>query len=322
MSLKLRKPDASIASRCGRVAVLMGGESAERAVSLKSGEAVYQALLAAGVDAQAVDLQGHVFHQLTELRADRVFNLLHGRGGEDGRIRAVLDFLGIPCTGSGVCASALTMDKVLTKKVIRCSGIATPDFVELHSEADCERLLEEFGLPVFVKPVLEGSSIGTAPVHQASDLYPAWQAARQFGAVMAERFIDGAEYTAGFIGEQLLPLIKLETPNEFYDYDAKYLADDTIYTCPSGLDAAQVAEIDALVMQTIHATGVCGWGRIDLMMDSDHRPWIIEVNTVPGMTDHSLIPMAAREAGLEMPDLAVRILQATLTQEEAHVHVA
>ena len=322
MSLKLHRPDAGIPSRCGRVAVLMGGESAERAVSLKSGEAVYRALLAAGIDAIAIDLQGHIFHQLTELRVDRVFNVLHGRGGEDGRVRAVLDFLGIPCTGSSVCAWALTMDKVLTKKVIRCSGIATPDFIELRSEADCERLLKEFGLPVFVKPVLEGSSIGTAPVHQASELYPAWKAAQQFGAVLAERFIDGDEYTAGFIGEQVLPLIKLETPNEFYDYDAKYLADDTIYTCPSGLGKAQVAEIDELVLQTIRATGVCGWGRVDLMMDGDHKPWIIEVNTVPGMTDHSLIPMAAREAGLEMPDLVVNILAATLTQEEAHVHVA
>ena len=184
----------------------------------------------------------------------------------------MLDFLGIPCTGSGVCASALTMDKVLTKKVIRCSGIPTPDFIELRNEADCERLLEEFGLPVFVKPVLEGSSIGTAPVHQADELFPAWKAARRFGAVFAERFIDGGEFTAGFIGAQMLPLIKLETPNEFYDYEAKYLADDTVYTCPSGLDDAQVAEINAMVRDTIPATGVCGWGRVDLMMDAATSP--------------------------------------------------
>ena len=201
-----------------------------------------------------------------------MFNLLHGRGGEDGRIRAVLDFLGIPSTGSGVCASALTMDKVLTKKVIRCSGIPTPDFFELHDESDCERLLDEFGLPVFVKPVLEGSSIGTAPVHQASELIPAWKAAQRFGAVFAESFIDGSEFTAGFIGEQVLPLIKLETPNEFYDYEAKYLADDTVYTCPSGLDDAQVSEINAMVLDTIRATGVSGWGRVDLMMDRQQRP--------------------------------------------------
>lgn len=322
MTLPLAKPDASIVARLGRVAVLMGGESAEREVSLKSGRAVHQALLEAGVDAVAVDLQGHVFHQLSELRVDCVFNLLHGRGGEDGRVRAVLDFLGIPCTGSGVCASALTMDKVLTKKVIRHSGIATPDFLELHQESDCERLLQEFGLPVFVKPVLEGSSIGTAPVFEPDQLFPAWKAAREFGVVMAERFIDGEEFTAGFIGDQMLPLIKLETPNEFYDYEAKYLANDTVYTCPSGLDHASVNEINQLVRATIRATGVCGWGRIDLIRDANGKPWIIEVNTVPGMTDHSLIPMAAREAGLDMPELVVSILAATLPQEESRVQVA
>ena len=319
MTLQLAKPAAGTAVRCGRVAVLMGGNSAEREVSLKSGKAVHQALLAAGVDAIPLDLNGDDLQQLSELDVDRVFNVLHGRGGEDGTIRALLDFLGIPSTGSGVCASALTMDKILTKKVIRCSGIATPDFIELRDEADCERLLAEFGLPVFVKPVLEGSSIGTAPVHRADELHPAWQAARRFGAVFAESFVDGAEYTAGFIGEDVLPLIKLETPNGFYDYEAKYLADDTVYTCPSGLDDDRVAEINALVLDTIRATGVRDWGRVDLMLDQQQRPWIIEVNTVPGMTDHSLIPMAGREAGLEMPDLVLSILAATLTGGDSHV---
>jgi D-alanine-D-alanine ligase len=319
MTLQLAKPDAEAAARCGRVAVFMGGNNAEREVSLMSGNAVYQALLTAGVDTISLDLNGHAFHHIAELEVDRVFNVLHGRGGEDGTIRAVLDFLGIPSTGSGVCASALTMDKILTKKVIRCSGIPTPDFIELRDEADCERLLAEFGLPVFVKPVLEGSSIGTAPVHQAGELYPAWRAARRFGAVFAERFIDGAEYTAGFIGDAVLPLIKLETPNEFYDYEAKYLADDTIYTCPSDLDDDRVAEINALVLDTIRATGVRDWGRVDLMLDRQQRPWIIEVNTVPGMTDHSLIPMAGREAGLEMPDLVLSILAATLNGDDNHV---
>ncbi|MCP4331031.1 MAG: D-alanine--D-alanine ligase [Gammaproteobacteria bacterium] len=319
MTLQLARPDADAAARCGRVAVLMGGTSAEREVSLKSGQAVHQALLAAGVDAIPLDLNRDALHQLADLEVDRVFNVLHGRGGEDGTIRAVLDFLDIPSTGSSVCASALTMDKILTKKVIRCSGIATPDFIELRDEADCERLFAEFGLPVFVKPVLEGSSIGTAPVHRADELYPAWQEASRFGAVFAERFVDGAEYTAGFIGENVLPLIKLETPNEFYDYEAKYLADDTVYSCPSGLDDDSVAEINALVLDTIRATGVRDWGRVDLMLDQQRRPWIIEVNTVPGMTDHSLIPMAGREAGLEMPDLVLSILAATLTGDDSHV---
>ncbi len=312
----LHKPAAEAAAKCGRVAVLMGGDSAEREVSLNSGNAVYQALLEAGVDAIPVDLQARAFHQLAELKVDRVFNVLHGRGGEDGTIRAVLDFLGIPSTGSGVCAAALTMDKILTKKVIRCSGIPTPDFFELRSESDCERLLAEFDLPVFVKPVAEGSSIGMTPVHQASDLIPAWKKASRYGAAFAEKFIDGGEYTAGFICGEVLPLIKLETPREFYDYEAKYLADDTVYTCPSGLDESKVAEINEIVLETTRVTGVSAWGRVDFMLDQQQRPWVIEINTIPGMTDHSLIPMAARAAGLEMPDLVLKILAATLAGDD------
>ena len=317
MSIVVQKAAADAAAKCGRVAVLMGGTSAEREVSLKSGTAVYQALLEAGVDAIPVDLQQHAFRQLAELEVDRVFNVLHGRGGEDGSIRAVLDFLGIPSTGSGVGALALTMDKVLTKKVIRCSGIPTPDFIELYSEADCERLLQEFGLPVFVKPVLEGSSIGMSPVHKAEDLLPAWEKARRYGVVFAEKFITGGEYTAAFIGDDVLPLIKLDTPREFYDYEAKYLADDTIYTCPCGLADDKVDQINDLVRDTIRATRVSDWGRVDLMLDAGQQPWIIEVNTVPGMTDHSLVPMAGRAVGLEMPDLVLRILEATLTGDDA-----
>ncbi len=316
MSMNLPKAAPGTAERCGRVAVLMGGDSAERDVSLKSGTAVYQALLEAGVDAIAVDLKASAFHQLAEIEADRVFNLLHGRGGEDGTVRAVLDCLGIPSTGSAVGALALTIDKVLTKKVIRCSGIPTPDFIELDNEADCERLLTDFNLPVFVKPVLEGSSIGMTPVYEAGDLFPAWKEARRYGAVFAEKFIDGAEYTAAFIGDEILPLIKLETPREFYDYEAKYLADDTIYTCPSGLPDDKVEEINDLVRQTMRATRVSDWGRVDLMLDAEQQPWIIEVNTVPGMTDHSLVPMAGRAAGLEMPDLVLKVLESTLGRED------
>jgi D-alanine-D-alanine ligase len=319
MSIKLQSAAPGTAEKCGRVAVLMGGESAEREVSLKSGNAVHQALLAAGVDATAVDLKAPVFAQLAKLETDRVFNVLHGRGGEDGTIRAILDFLGIPSTGSGVCALALTMDKVLTKKVLRCSGIPTPDFIELDSEADCERLLAELGLPVFVKPVLEGSSIGMTPVHEADQLLPAWQSARRYGAAFAEKFIDGGEYTAGFVGSDVLPLIKIETPNEFYDYEAKYLSDDTRYICPSDLGDGKVEEIDDLVRRTVKAMRVSGWGRVDLMLDREQRPWVIEINTVPGMTDHSLIPMAGRAAGLEMPELVLRILETTLTGGESDV---
>lgn len=317
MSMQLHEAAPGTAARCGRVAVLMGGESAEREVSLKSGNAVYQALLEAGVDAFPVDLRGDIYAQLAGLEADRVFNVLHGRGGEDGSIRALLDTLGLPSTGSDIGALALTMDKVLTKKVIRCSGIPTPDFIELDSEADCERLLAEFGLPVFVKPVLEGSSIGMSPVFEADELLPAWHKARPYGHVFAEKFIDGGEYTAGFIGDDVLPLIKIEAANGFYDYDAKYLSDETGYICPSDLGDDKVAQIEDLVRRTIRATRVSDWGRVDLMLDSDGESWVIEVNTVPGMTDHSLIPMAGRAAGLEMPQLVLRILEATLDGGDA-----
>ncbi|MEM7562999.1 MAG: D-alanine--D-alanine ligase [Pseudomonadota bacterium] len=319
MSITLRKPLPDMVARCGRVAVLMGGDSAEREVSLKSGAAVANALSASGVEVTSVDLQSRAFNQISELEVDCAFNLLHGRGGEDGRMRAVLDFLNIPCTGSNVCASALTMDKILTKKVIRCSQIPTPDFIELRSEADCERLLSDFGLPVFVKPAQEGSSIGMTLVRDVDALYPAWKSARRYGAVFAETLIDGIEYTAGFVGDEIMPLIKLETPREFYDYEAKYMADDTVYTCPSGLNQDRVSLIEELVRKTVQATGISGWGRVDFMLDQTGQPWVIEVNTVPGMTDHSLIPLAARVAGLEMPELSLRILESTLKGDDNYV---
>jgi D-alanine-D-alanine ligase len=312
-------PSAEAASHYGRVAVMMGGTSAEREISLKSGNAVLEALKTAGVDAFKFDLREDALQQLIALKADRVFNLLHGRGGEDGTIQAVLDMLGIPYTGSGIYASALTMDKLATKRILLGSGIPTPAFIELNSEDDCQRLIDGFGLPVFVKPVLEGSSIGMTPVNDEASLLPAWHRASQYGAVFAEREIIGAEYTAAFLDQQVLPLIKLDTPREFYDYEAKYFANDTIYTCPSGLDEATVSKINDLVENTIRVTGVRHWGRVDLMLDEDNAPWIIEVNTVPGMTDHSLVPMAGRQAGLEMPDLVLSILESTLAADDNHV---
>ena len=312
-------PKRELAAKYGRVAVLMGGMSAEREVSVNSGNAVFAGLIKAGVDAFKFDPQQDMLRQLLDLKADRVFNILHGRGGEDGTVQAVLDLMGMPYTGSGVGASALTMDKLATKRLLLGSGIPTPPFMELNSEDDCRRLLDELGLPVFVKPVLEGSSIGMSPVYNAVDLIPAWTRASEFGDVFAEKLVVGEEYTAAFLDQQVLPLIKLETPREFYDYEAKYLADDTIYTCPCGLDDTMVGEINNLVEQTIKVTGVRHWGRVDLMLDTAGQPWIIEVNTAPGMTDHSLVPMAAREAGLEMPDLVLRILQSTLSGDESHV---
>lgn len=311
--------DRDLAKLCGKVAVLLGGTSAEREVSLKSGNAVYAGLIEAGVDAFKVDIGDQVLEQILNLKADRVFNILHGRGGEDGCIQAVLDMIGMPYTGSGVCASALAMDKLATKRILTGSNIPTPDYFELSSEIDCRLLLSEFGLPVFVKPTLEGSSIGMAPVHRDEDLIPAWRRASAYGDVFAEKFVYGTEYTASFLGDQVLPLIKLETPREFYDYQAKYISDDTIYTCPSGLDNDMVAQINDLVRRTIHATGVRHWGRVDLMLDESGQPWIIEVNTIPGMTDHSLVPVAAKAAGLTMPDLVLKILSLTLDGDRNHV---
>ncbi len=319
MSYLLTKPASESAKACGKVAVLLGGTSAEREVSLNSGNAVYQGLIAAGVDAIKVDLQEDVLGQLQNLEADRVFIVLHGRGGEDGTLQALLEYLQIPYTGSGVCASAMAMDKLATKRILAGSAIPTPDYIELRNESDCQSLLEEMGLPVFVKPVLEGSSIGMTLVRKAEDLIPAWRKALAYGDVFAEKFVNGAEYTAGFLGDQVMPMIKLETPREFYDYEAKYLVDDTVYTCPCGLPDETIAEINDLVQRTIHVTGVRHWGRVDLMIDESGQPWIIEVNTAPGMTDHSLVPMAAREAGLEMPDLVLKILELTLEGDENHV---
>lgn len=313
------KPRSESAKLCGRVAVLMGGLSAEREISLKSGAEVLEGLLKAGVDAFKFDPQADLLRQLLDLKADRVFNILHGRPGEDGTIQALLDMLDMPYTGSGVAASALTMDKLATKRLLLGSNIPTPDFMELNNEGDCKRLPVDLGLPVFVKPVLEGSSLGMTPVSEPVDLVPAWQTASEFGDVFAEKLIVGAEYTAAFLDQQVLPLIKLETPREFYDYEAKYFADDTIYTCPSGLDDSLLDEINDLVRQTIKVTGVRHWGRVDLMLDTVNQPWIIEINTAPGMTSHSLVPMAAREAGLEMPDLVLRILESTLSGDKSHV---
>lgn len=315
MNFEDLKPSIESARLCGRVAVLMGGTSAERDISLMSGNAVYQALINAGVDAFKLDIQDNAINQLQALKADRVFNILHGRGGEDGQLQAVMDSLGITYTGSDVCASALAMNKLLTKRVLRGSNLPTPEFQVLNSEKDCKRLLGELGLPVFVKPNLEGSSIGMTAVKKAEELIPAWKKASQFGEVFAEKWIMGAEYTAGFLGGEILPLIKLETPHEFYDYEAKYFSDDTIYTCPCGLDEETIAAINELVAQTIKVTGVKHWGRVDIMLDEDCQPFIIEVNTVPGMTDHSLVPMAAKQAGLDMPELVVKILELTLKGE-------
>lgn len=301
----------------GRVAVLMGGWAAEREVSLRSGAAVLEALQRRGVDAHGVDLVRGNVGELAGGRFDRVFIALHGRGGEDGVIQGLLEGLGIPYTGSGVLGCALAMDKLRSKRLWAGAGLPTPPFAVLATEADLRRALDEVGLPMIVKPAAEGSSIGMSKVSRAEDLPAAWAAARGFHCeAFAERWVQGAEYTAGIVGSESLPLIRLETPREFYDYTAKYHANDTRYYCPAGLAPAVEVELRELARRAFDALGCSGWGRVDLLCDAGGTPWLIEANTVPGMTDHSLVPMAARVAGLTMEDLVWRILEGSFGRDD------
>lgn len=305
------------ASDFGRVAVLFGGTSAEREVSLNSGHAVLAALQARGVDAHGVDACAHVVEKLKAGGYDRAFIVLHGRGGEDGVIQGALELIGLPYTGSGVLASALGMDKLRTKQLWLGAGLPTPAFRTLHSEEDALAAGRVLELPLMIKPALEGSSIGMSKVHHAEDLPAAFSQACGFGAVIAEQFIHGEEYTVAVLGEDALPPIRLETPHDFYDFDAKYLANDTRYLCPCGLSPAAEAELRTLALDAFRAVGARGWGRVDVMRDDAGCFWLLEINTVPGMTDHSLVPMAAREAGLDFTDLVWRILELSMPQQRA-----
>ena len=305
-----------MAKRFGKVAVLLGGDSAERDISLETGRAVHDALVAEGIDAHAVDTRDTPLTFLLEQGFDRAFIALHGRGGEDGVIQGALETLHIPYTGSGVLGSALAMDKVRSKFVWQSMRINTPDFVELVDARDLGVVEERLGFPVMVKPVHEGSSCGAAKVDNANQLEAAWAASRQFDdRVMAERWVVGAEYTASILQDQALPLIRLETPRVFYDYVAKYMADDTRYLCPCGLPENREQELNALMQQAFAAVGASGWGRVDFMLDEQGAPWLIEVNTIPGMTSHSLVPMAAAQAGIGFNELVVRILETSLNRD-------
>lgn len=296
----------------GKVAVLMGGRSAEREISLKSGAAVLAALLRRGVDAQALDPDERVLERLREGGFDRVFIMLHGRGGEDGVIQGALETIGMPYTGSGILGSALGMDKYHCKLIWRALGLPTPPFVCLRGEADLPQA-EALGFPLMVKPAHEGSSIGMGRAEDAASLRAAWKAAaRHDGVVLAERWISGGEYTCAILDGQVLPLIRLETPHAFYDYEAKYLANSTRYHCPCGLAPEAERRFQVLALEAFQVLGCQGWGRVDLLTDQSGEPWLLEVNTLPGMTDHSLVPMAARAAGLDFDELVWRILSTSL----------
>jgi D-alanine-D-alanine ligase len=294
-----------------KVAVLMGGRSAEREISLMSGEGVLKALRARSVDAHAFDPAAR---DLSELKRDgftRCFIVLHGRGGEDGTLQGALELLGIPYTGSGVLGSALAMDKWRTKMVWMGSGLPTPPHRVLDARDDWDAVARELGLPLIVKPANEGSTLGLTKVVDASQLPDAYAlAAKQYRDIaLAERFVDGPEYTAGILGDEVLPLIRIEAPQGNYDYHHKYFSDDTKYVCPCGLPAREEAELRALSLRAFRLLGCSGWGRVDLMLDRAGKPWLLEVNTAPGMTGHSLVPMAARAAGLSYEDLCLRILE-------------
>ena len=294
----------------GKVAVLLGGKSAEREVSLKSGGMVLKALRSRGVDAHPFDPAERGLDALIDERFARVFIALHGRFGEDGTVQGILEWLGIPYTGSGVLASALAMDKLRTKRLWAAEKLPTPAYELLAEDTNFRIAARKLGVPLMVKPASEGSSIGMSKVRAAGGLEPAYRLAAKYDrVVIAEQFIDGMELTGAILAERALPLIKLETPRDFYDYEAKYLADDTRYIVPSGLPAKKERELQDLCLAAFRALGCSGWGRVDLMLSKRGRPYLLEVNTSPGMTDHSLVPMAARAVGMSYEDLCLRILE-------------
>lgn len=300
-----------------KVAVLMGGTSAERDVSLMSGSAVLAGLREAGVNAHPIDTRDVSVLTLKEQGFDAAFIALHGRGGEDGTLQAVLEFLQLPYTGSGVMASAITMDKLRTKLLWQGRGLPSGRFVWLTRQqyqagltAETRDAIAALGLPLFVKPSCEGSSVGISRVNAAEALPAALdEAFRHDDDVLIEAFLSGAEYTVGIVGDQILPAIRIQTASEFYDYEAKYISDDTQYFCPAGLSAEREAELQSLVWNAWRALGCSGWGRVDVMTDGEGNFQLLEVNTSPGMTSHSLVPMAAKEAGMRFSQLVARILE-------------
>jgi D-alanine-D-alanine ligase len=299
----------------GRVAVIYGGTSTEREVSLKSGAAVLAALLRRGVEAFGFDPREQPLQELLSAGTERVWIALHGPGGEDGTLQGALECLGLPYTGSGVMGSAIGMDKLRTKRLAQAAGIATSDYVELTGEQDLEAALTRLKLPLIVKPATQGSSVGMTKVERAQDFAAAYRVAAAVDhSVLAESWISGAEYTVSILNGEALPSIRIKPATTFYDYEAKYLRNDTQYFCPSGLSRPAEEHLTQLGLAAFAAVGADGWGRADFMMDSTGRPQLLEVNTVPGMTDHSLVPMAAKAAGISFDELAWRILESSFTR--------
>jgi D-alanine-D-alanine ligase len=297
----------------GKVAVLMGGTSAEREVSLNSGAAVLEALVQAGVDAFGIDVGANAAEQLSQAQFDRAFIALHGRGGEDGTMQGLLELLNKPHTGSGVMASALGMDKWRTKLIWDACNVATPKAFVLEKNSDWNSIMDALGGIAMVKPAREGSSIGMRKVRTAENLKESYAFASQHDdLVIAEQYIEGREFTVAILGELALPAIQLITTHDFYDFDAKYKANDTQYLLPSGLSDVAETELKNMSLKAFRLVGCDGWGRVDAMQDGAGQFWLLEVNTSPGMTDHSLVPMAAKAGGLSFPELVVQILQKTL----------
>ncbi len=303
------------ASEFGRVAVLLGGDSSEREISLRTGQAVLDALLRKGIAAEPFDPAVRALPELLGAGFDRVWIALHGPGGEDGTVQGALEYLGVPYTGSGVLGSALCMDKLRTKRVLEASGFATPRYVELGGEEDFDAAVTVLGLPMIVKPASQGSSVGMTKVERHEELPGAYASARAVeSTVFAESWITGGEYTAAILQNEALPLIRIETPRSFYDYEAKYFRDDTRYHCPCGLPAEDEERLRSTALGAFRAVAAEGWGRVDFMLTAGGEPLVLEVNTVPGMTDHSLVPMAARARGIDFDELAWRVLETSFSR--------
>lgn len=304
---------ASDRSHFGKVAVLMGGISAERDVSLMSGRAIHQSLIELDIDAHVVDVNPSNIGDLLGQGFDRAFIALHGRWGEDGVIQGALEAVGLPYTGSGVLGCALAMDKVRSKQIWQSMSLPTADYRVIRNANDLHGVIEQLGLPLFLKPAKEGSSVGVGKVTCQDELLPAFEYATKSGDdVLAEKFLSGAELTVGILGKQALPVVRLAAANDFYDYDAKYLSNDTQYFCPAGLDTVLEKKVSQLALDSFSAVGCQHWGRVDIMLDGDDHPVLLEVNPIPGMTSHSLVPKAAQQAGLNFNALVLTILETTL----------